>query len=463
MYRPNPSCDRVRMPVKAPNLAMNIGAQNLSVQLRQQVNIAKPVNLPTTAGILADQRGFSKFSAIALVSGVGLGVLANILLFEKYVITPEVLSNLQGTDELIYRRGIPIGEGVAEGLLVGGLLIAAASIVSRIKGGSPQAAQITDSSLSGKTRESKYTEVKSVEIVSSRPDPVEELSSKEVQEVLLENIGEDGTLFGTYRIIGKLGEGGFGAVVKAEWIKLKETVAIKLVKQDNLENLERFRAEAKVMLKLHHPNIVRFYSYEEREGYYCIIMEYVEGKNLFEVIKESRKPMEEKEALKIIRLAAKGLAEAYELGLLHRDIKPGNIMKLDKKPYVKVCDFGLAKGAGTGDHTKTGVLAGSPSYIAPERIKKMLGADETIDHRSDIYSLVCVLYFLLTGKPPYNNDQAEEVLRGHLRGEIPDPRKLNPRVSPEGAALIIRGLQKDPNDRFATYEEFDQALAQLGG
>ena len=447
MYRPNPSCVR---PVRAPIVQVDIGNRNLSTQVKPH-----QVNFPITAGVLADQRGFSKFSAIALVSGVGLGILANILMFEKYV-APQVQSNWQGMDELIYRRGLPIGEGVAEGLVLGGLLIAAASIVSSKKSAGTPA---------DKTIESKYTQVKSAEILDLNNGAADELSASELDEVLSDNIGEDGTLFGTYRIIGKLGEGGFGSVVKAEWIKLKETVAIKIVKQADLENLARFRDEAKVMIRLNHPNIIRFYSYEEREGYYCIIMEYVEGKNLFECMKESRKPMEEKEALKIIRLAGQGLAEAYESGLLHRDIKPGNIMLLNKKkkPWVKVCDFGLAKGTGTGDHTKTGVLAGSPSYIAPERIKKMLGADIEIDHRSDIYSLVCVLYFLLTGKPPYNDNQAEEVLRGHLRGEIPDVRKLNPTISPETAEFITRGLQKDPDARFATYEEYDNELERLGG
>ncbi len=255
---------------------------------------------------------------------------------------------------------------------------------------------------------------------------------------------------GKYHILGLLGKGGMGEVYKALQPDLDRHVAIKLMiagEHASEEMIRRFQREAQVAAKIQHPGIVQVYDFGSEGKLHYFVMELVEGRSLKQLI-ESRSVAPD-QAVRIAVAAARALHAAHERGIVHRDVKPGNIM-IDSKGRVRVADFGLAKIA-DGKLTASGALLGTPYYMSPEQA---FGAPEEVTARSDIYGLGAVLYEMLTGRTPFTGATAMAVLR-KLESEEPPA----PGVSPAIDAIVLRALAKDPKKRFASAKEFADELA----
>jgi len=270
---------------------------------------------------------------------------------------------------------------------------------------------------------------------------------------------------GEYRLLEKLGEGGMGAVYKALHTKLDRTVALKVLPGGRLESQEaiaRFEREMKAVGAVDHPNIVRAMDAREVAGTRFLVMEYVEGQNLNEVVRHCG-PLSVADACELIRQTALGLQSAHEHGLVHRDIKPLNLM-LTPEGQVKILDLGLARfqadqPAGE-EMTATGLALGTPDYMAPEQVSD----SRTADIRADIYGLGCTLFKLLTGQPPFSGAKYQSALAkmtAHLQEPAPRIRRLRNEVPKELARLVDRMLAKDPADRFATPAKVADAIGSF--
>ncbi len=256
-----------------------------------------------------------------------------------------------------------------------------------------------------------------------------------------------------YRILSKLGEGGMGAVYKAEDTKLKRVVALKFLTPRALgteDDKTRFLHEAQAAAALTHANICTVFEIDEVEGHAFIVMECVEGQSLKE--KVSSGPLRLDEALDIAIQVAEGLHEAHDRGMVHRDIKSANIM-VSAKGQAKVMDFGLAKLSGATKVTKTGTTVGTIAYMSPEQTR-----GEPVDHRSDIWSLGVVLYEMVTGRSPFRGDYGEAVVYSIL-SESPEPvTALRTGVPVELERVIGKALAKVPDER---YQHIDEMLVDL--
>jgi serine/threonine protein kinase len=268
-------------------------------------------------------------------------------------------------------------------------------------------------------------------------------------------------LLGNYRLIEKIGQGGMGEVWKAEDTRLGRTVAIKILPQAvaaDAQAIARMKREARTAAQIYHPNIATIHAFEEAGDRIFIVMEYVEGEPLTQLIR--RGPIAEADVCRIGRSVADALAEAHEKGIIHRDIKPDNIMV--KGARVKVLDFGIAKqveqqGVDANDPTtvltQQGMIIGTVFYMSPEQA---LG--KPLDARTDLFSLGVVLYEAVTGRRPFHGDSATDTITRIVRDEAPLPQN----VSRGLATIIHRCLRKNREDRFPGAHELSQALeAQL--
>jgi len=269
------------------------------------------------------------------------------------------------------------------------------------------------------------------------------------------------SLLGTYRLISKLGAGGMGEVWKAEDTRLGRTVAIKILPQaiaTDGQAIARMKREARTAAQLYHPNIATIHAFEEIGDRLFIVMEYVEGEPLSQLIR--RGPIPEADVCRIGRSVADALAEAHEKGIVHRDIKPDNIIV--NGPRVKVLDFGIAKqvesqGVNPNDPTtvltQQGMIIGTVFYMSPEQA---LG--KPIDARTDLFSLGVVLFEAVTGRRPFRGDTTTDTITRIIRDDAPLPAN----VSRGLATIIVHCLRKNRDDRFANANELAQALeAQL--
>jgi serine/threonine-protein kinase len=274
---------------------------------------------------------------------------------------------------------------------------------------------------------------------------------------------------GRYRVLAKLGEGGMGAVFRAEQISLKRTVAIKLLRPDVSANpmlLRRFNAEAEVVARLSHPSTVNIYDFgQDTDGTLFIAMELIEGRSLRAVI-QGEAPLAPGRALAIATQVAASLADAHAHGIVHRDLKPDNVMLADRgreRDVVRVLDFGIAKlrddaRATQAAMTQQGDMLGTPQYMAPEQIR-----GEPIDGRTDIYALGCLLYEMVTGRLPHDAATVLAMLSKHLIEAPVPPTQRRPDLGlpPAIDALILGAMAKDPRARPPTMDAFGEQIAGL--
>ncbi|MBN8526886.1 MAG: protein kinase, partial [Planctomycetes bacterium] len=271
-----------------------------------------------------------------------------------------------------------------------------------------------------------------------------------------------GQTWGDFDLGGVLGEGGMGAVYRAKQKSLRRRVAIKVLPPNLAQDvrlLQRFQLEASTTSKLQTPHVVQVYAIGEHEGNHFYAMEYVEGKDLYDIIKERReasKPLTADEAVGFILQAAKGLAEAGRHGIVHRDIKPPNMM-VTKDGLLKIADFGIVKVLGEHQLTMTGQAVGTPAYVSPEQGR----GDKEVDCRSDLYSLGVVFYELACDKKPFDGSTPNALIYQHCYEEPKLPKELNAAISDEVQAVIMRCLQKKPENRYQSADELVRDLEAI--
>ncbi len=265
------------------------------------------------------------------------------------------------------------------------------------------------------------------------------------------------TLFdGRYRIVRKLGAGGMADVYLAEDQELGRRVAIKILNDRHANDdqfIERFRREAKNAAALNHPNIVSIYDRGEAEDTYYIAMEYLDGRTLKELI-VGHGPAPVNVAIEYARQTLSALRFAHRHGIVHRDIKPHNVL-VDREGRVKVTDFGIAR-AGTSQMTEAGSIVGTAQYLSPEQAR---GGE--VDQRSDLYSLGVVLYELLTGETPFDGDTPVEIAMKHLSAVPRPPSQLRKDVPRDLDMVVMRALAKDPEDRYQSADEMEADLERV--
>src|SRR3954468_16412160 len=266
------------------------------------------------------------------------------------------------------------------------------------------------------------------------------------------------TLFdGRYRVMRKLGAGGMANVYLAEDQELGRRVAIKILNERHAGDeqfVERFRREAKNAASLSHQNIVSIYDRGEAEGTYYIAMEYLDGRSLKELIL-SRGPAPMSVAVDYARQILSALRFAHRNGIVHRDIKPHNVL-VDPEGHVKVTDFGIAR-AGASQMTEEGSIIGTAQYLSPEQAR-----GTQVDQRSDLYSLGIVLYEMLTGEVPFTGDSPVEIAMKHLSATPPPLRDKRPELPTALEMIVLRALAKDPAARYQTADEMDADLERVG-
>jgi eukaryotic-like serine/threonine-protein kinase len=265
------------------------------------------------------------------------------------------------------------------------------------------------------------------------------------------------TLFdGRYRIVRKLGTGGMANVYLAEDQELGRRVAIKILDERHASDgsfVERFRREAKNAAGLSHANIVSIYDRGQAEGTYYIAMEYLDGRTLKELLVQYGPPPI-RVAIGYVRQILAALSFAHKHGLVHRDIKPHNVI-VDGSGHVKVTDFGIAR-SGTSQMTEAGSIIGTAQYLSPEQAR-----GTPVDQRSDLYSVGILLYELLTGTVPFTGDTPVEIAMKHLSA-VPKPPSQERAEIPRGLdQVVVRALAKDPEERYQTAEEMDADLARI--
>ena len=266
---------------------------------------------------------------------------------------------------------------------------------------------------------------------------------------------------GAFVLFKVLGKGEMGATYKALEKGLGRFVAIKVMRKTlglDKQRVDDFFAEARAVASLEHPNAVRLYSVGQEKGQPYIVMELIKGQAMDKAFSPSE-PLAEDRALEIALGVAKGLQAASEIGLVHGDVKPANIM-LDEKGTPKLVDFGIAKFGGT--RSGEDAVLGTPYYVPPEAVRK-----EPVDHRGDMYSLGATLYHALSGSPPFPGTSVADVLNARLAGPPPDLRDTRPFLHPKTVAVVARLLEADPDRRYATYkdllDDLQEAYFQVTG
>ncbi len=264
--------------------------------------------------------------------------------------------------------------------------------------------------------------------------------------------------FQNYEILDRIGSGSMGTVFKARQKKLNRIVALKVLRPSLARDtrfVDRLGREARIVASLNHPNIVTGYDIDQEGGYHFFVMEFVEGKSLRELLQEWGLFSEDK-VLDVAMQAATALDHAYKRGVIHRDIKPGNIL-IDADGLVKLTDMGLAKGPADLTITREGATVGTPQYISPEQARD----PQKVDIRSDLYSLGATLFHMATGQPPFRAETMANLLMKVMHDIAPSAAGINPELS-EGLSLVIRKLlAKNPNLRYQTPAELLQDLERV--
>jgi eukaryotic-like serine/threonine-protein kinase len=266
---------------------------------------------------------------------------------------------------------------------------------------------------------------------------------------------EPGTNLGPYRIVGEAGRGGMASVYKAHQAALARYVAIKVLPDFFATEpgfLERFQQEAVAVAQLRHPNILAIFDYGETDGVTYIVTEFVDGGTLAD---QMGKPLPVEYAVEILNPIAGALDYAHRRGVLHRDVKPSNVLlQHDGTPVLS--DFGLAKMMMSANKriTQSGMIVGTPEYMSPEQC-----AGEDLTPATDQYSLAVIAYEALTGRVPFTAATPVAVLMAQMQNALPPPRTINPELSDGVAAVLLKGLAKEPGDRYKTCHQLVRALA----
>ncbi|SPM27800.1 protein kinase, partial [Mycobacterium terramassiliense] len=260
--------------------------------------------------------------------------------------------------------------------------------------------------------------------------------------------------FGHYQIVELLGRGGMGRVYRAYDASTDRVVALKVLPPHLAEDQDfqhRFRREARIAAGLNDPHIVPIHGYGEIDGQLYVDMRLIEGRDLSQYIDESGGRLSPERTVAVIEQVAAALDSAHRVGLVHRDIKPKNILVTTAHNFVYLIDFGLARAESDTQLTHTGATMGTVAYLAPERFRG------TTDQRADVYSLACVLYECLTGSRPYPGDSLEEQLHAHVNAPPPRASIMAPGIPPAFDAVISRGMAKDPDARYQSAVELAEA------
>ena len=263
-----------------------------------------------------------------------------------------------------------------------------------------------------------------------------------------------GTTLGHYKILRLLGAGGMGEVYAAEDLTLGRTVAVKILSAavaSSPADLDRFEREAKALAKLSHPNIVKVHDYGEHEGSPYIVMEYMPGGTLRKIL---GKPIPWQIALRLLLPVARGVEYAHQRGIVHRDIKPTNIL-ITESGDPMLSDFGIAKSKTFADDEGEW-LVGTPAYMSPEQAK-----GEHVDGRSDVYALGVTLYRILTGQLPFSSDSATSLINSHAEMPIPDVRSVKSNIPAVWQEVVAKAMAKDPKDRYATAGDFARDVNEV--
>jgi serine/threonine-protein kinase len=278
-----------------------------------------------------------------------------------------------------------------------------------------------------------------------------------------------GDIIGSYRIVAELGKGGMGMVYRAEHTQLGRPAALKMLLPQLSSDagiVQRFFNEARAASAIDHPGIVQVYDFGTApDGRAYIVMELLKGESLEQRLQ--RGPLSPVDGATILAQTAAALSAAHARGIVHRDLKPDNIFLVPNElvqsgTQVKLLDFGIAKLADeqtAGVKTQTGAMMGTPAYMSPEQC---MGKSD-LDHRTDIYSVGCILFHVLCGRPPFTSDHGTGMLiAAHIRDAAPDPRSINPNIPPALVAIIERCLQKEPAARYQSAAELRNALVAAG-
>src|SRR6266700_3400503 len=274
----------------------------------------------------------------------------------------------------------------------------------------------------------------------------------------------EGTLIaGRYEIREHIATGGMASVFKTWDHRVERIVAIKVLRsldKNDSRAVERFRREARAAAKLAHPNAVTIYDFVEEQGQYFLVMEYIQGPTLKQLVGQ-RRQLQAREAIEIAAQVCSVLQVAHAQGFIHRDIKPQNIMLAwsgaagfgDGAAWVKLTDFGIVRVAEDAGLTNSGIVLGTADYLSPEQAR-----GETLTASSDLYSLGVVMFEMLTGRPPFVGPTAVSIAMQHASANPPSLHQFNANVPPSLEQIVMKALEKEPEDRFLSAAEMQQAL-----
>ncbi len=293
--------------------------------------------------------------------------------------------------------------------------------------------------------------------------PVPEPEKAPLPQVSIDSIQAGTVLKGTYEIVRVLGEGGAGAVYEGRHVQLGHQIAVKVLFAELAriaQIRERFLSEGRIQANFRHANLVGVSDIIEETGLVAIVMEYVEGETLHHFIQRQTRPAEMRKCVDIMLRLLAGLAVVHEQGIVHRDIKPGNVLlgRSDDGVIPKLCDFGIAKvDSAKRGLTVSGTQMGTLHYMAPEQFQDA----GSVDARADIYSLGVTFFEMLTGRLPFDSDNEYALMRAHLDVKPPSPRGYRPELHEALERIVLRTLEKRPADRYQSTEDFAEALLSI--
>jgi molecular chaperone DnaK len=314
------------------------------------------------------------------------------------------------------------------------------------------------------------SQAEDVEILGRELIKAGRLTRYQIGHILQDRPGR--LVLGQNVLLSRIGEGGMGRVYKAEHRTMKRIVALKVIHENALRSTrsrKRFMLEVQTAAQLMHPNIVTAYDADEQDGVPYLVMEFVDGLNLRQLVQENG-PFDLATAVEYVSQAAEGLSYAHSKGIIHRDIKPSNLL-LDKKGCIKILDMGLAQysdptedspsnnNANIEELTKDKHIIGTVEYMSPEQADD----EAEVDQRSDVYALGCTLYYLVTGKPPFHRSTPIKTLVAHRIDPIPSLQTSNPDISSRADRLFKKMVAKHPDDRFQSMDQLLEALTDLAG